>query len=103
MSMNCPVVPAKSMRAFTDMGVLLSMVLRSKGISVPLWSEVKWTKTGVGLEGWGFQAWLFWFSDATTVGSTYLLGTLLCLSLVLRTYWSLWGMGFTVDWPKNPL
>ena len=43
------------------MGVLLSMVLRSRGISVPLWSEAKWKKTGVGLEGWdrGFSGMAF--------------------------------------------
>src|SRR5882724_7950562 len=36
MSMNMPVAP-ESMRALTDMGVLLSTVLRRRGMSVPLW------------------------------------------------------------------
>src|SRR5882724_5504698 len=35
MSMNMPVAP-ESMRALTDMGVLLSRVLRRRGMSVPL-------------------------------------------------------------------
>ena len=35
MSMNMPVAP-ESMRASTDMGVLLSTVLRRRGMSVPL-------------------------------------------------------------------
>src|SRR5882724_12239708 len=35
MSMNMPVAP-ESMRASTDMGVLLSTVLRCRGMSVPL-------------------------------------------------------------------
>jgi len=34
------------------MGVLLAMVLRSRGICVPLWSEVEHTKTGDGLVCW---------------------------------------------------
>jgi len=37
MSINCLVVP-ESMRAFTDIGVSLSMVLSFSGTSVPLLS-----------------------------------------------------------------
>jgi len=92
MSMNCPVVPAKSMRAFSFYrhGVLLSMVLRSRGISVPLWSEVKWKKDRGWIGSWdrGFSGMVFFVLRCHTVGSTYLLGTLLYLSLVTENYWS---------------
>src|SRR5882724_2206888 len=45
MSMNIPVAP-ESTRASTNMEVLLSTVLRHRGMSVPLWSEVDHTKKG---------------------------------------------------------
>ena len=44
-SMNIPVAP-ESTRASTNMGVLLSMVLRHSGMSVPLRSEVDHTRKG---------------------------------------------------------
>jgi len=47
--MNIPVAP-ESMRASTNMGVLLSKVLRYRGMSVPLQSEVDHTRKG-SLEG----------------------------------------------------
>src|SRR5882724_5507291 len=49
MSMNIPVAPELT-RALTNMGVLLSTVLRGRGTSVPLWSEVDHTRKG-SLEG----------------------------------------------------
>ena len=49
-SMNIPVAP-ESTRALTNMGVLLSMMLRCRGTSVPLQSEVDHTRTG-SLGGW---------------------------------------------------
>ena len=45
MSMNIPVAPELT-RALKNMGVLLSTVLRHRGMSVPLWSEVDCTKKG---------------------------------------------------------
>src|SRR5882724_8845286 len=51
MSMNMPVAP-ESMRASTDMGVLLSMVLRHRGMSVPLQRVADRTRRGV-LASWG--------------------------------------------------
>ena len=51
MSMNIPVAPELT-RASTNMGVLLSMVLRHRGMSVPLWSEVDHTRK-VPSEGCG--------------------------------------------------
>src|SRR5882724_8901479 len=51
MLMNIPVAP-KSTRASTNMGVLLSMVLRHRGMSVPLQSKVDHTRKG-SLEGCG--------------------------------------------------
>ena len=51
MSMNMLVAP-ESMRASTDMGVLLSMVLRHKGMSVPLQRVADHTRRGV-LASWG--------------------------------------------------
>src|SRR5882724_10285369 len=46
MLMNILVAP-KLMRALTNMGVLLSMVLRHSGMSVPLWSEVDRIRKGI--------------------------------------------------------
>ena len=51
MSMNSPVAP-ESMRASTNIGMLLSMVLSHKGISVPLWSVAEHTRKRSS-EGWG--------------------------------------------------
>src|SRR5882724_9041030 len=51
MSMNIPVAPRLT-RALTNMGVLLSMVLRHRGTSFPLWSEVDHMRKG-SLEGCG--------------------------------------------------
>src|SRR5882724_7669366 len=51
MSMNMPVAP-ESMRASTDMGVLLSTVLRCRGMSVPLRRVADHTRRGV-LASWG--------------------------------------------------
>ena len=51
MSMNMLVAP-ESMRALTDMGVLLSMVLRHRGMSVPLRRVADRTRRGV-LASWG--------------------------------------------------
>src|SRR5882724_6728109 len=51
MSMNMPVA-TESMRASTDMGVLLSMVLRCRGMSVPLQRVADRTRRGV-LASWG--------------------------------------------------
>src|SRR5882724_984111 len=45
MSMNIPVA-SKLMRASTSMGVLLSTVLRHRGMLVPLWSKVDHTRKG---------------------------------------------------------
>ena len=45
MSMNIPVAP-ESTRALTNMGVLLSTVLRCRGTSVPLQSKVDHTRKG---------------------------------------------------------
>ena len=45
MSMNIPVAP-ELMRALTNMGVLLSIVLRHRGTLVPLWSKVGHTRKG---------------------------------------------------------
>jgi len=44
-SMNILVAP-ESTRALMNMGVLLSMVLRHRGMLVPLWSEVAHTRKG---------------------------------------------------------
>src|SRR5882724_1323625 len=49
MSMNIPVAP-ESTRALTNMGVLLSTVLRHRGMSVILQSKVDHTRKG-SLEG----------------------------------------------------
>src|SRR5882724_2630125 len=51
MSMNNLVSP-ESMRASTDMGVLLSMVLRCRGMSVPLLRVADRTRRGVSAS-WG--------------------------------------------------
>src|SRR5882724_2567820 len=51
MLMNMPVAP-ESMRASTDMGVLLSMVLRRRGMSVPLRRVADCMRRGV-LVSWG--------------------------------------------------
>src|SRR5882724_8033428 len=50
-SMNMPVAP-ESMRASTDMGVVLSTVLRHRGMSVPLRRVADRTRRGV-LVSWG--------------------------------------------------
>src|SRR5882724_11030665 len=50
-SMNMLVAP-ESMRASTDMGVLLSMVLRHRGMSVPLQRVADHMRRGV-LVSWG--------------------------------------------------
>src|SRR5882724_2660254 len=50
-SMNMPMAP-ESMRALTDMGVLLSTVLRCRGMSVPLRRVADRTRRGV-LVSWG--------------------------------------------------
>ena len=44
-SMNMPVAP-ESMRAWKNVGVLLSTVLRCSGMLVPLWSEVEHMRNG---------------------------------------------------------
>src|SRR5882724_1917874 len=49
MSMKIPVAP-ELMRSSTNMGVLLSTILRHRGMLVPLQSEVDHTKKG-SLEG----------------------------------------------------
>src|SRR5882724_4816156 len=51
MLMNMPVAP-ESMRALTDMGVLLSTVLRCSGMSVPLQRVADHTRRGVSAS-WG--------------------------------------------------
>src|SRR5882724_3742776 len=51
MSQNMPVAP-ESMRASTDMGVLLSMVLRHRGMTVPLRRVADHTRRGVSAS-WG--------------------------------------------------
>src|SRR5882724_1470466 len=51
MLMNMLVAP-ESMRALTDMGVLLSTVLRHKGMSVPLRRVADRMRRGVSV-GWG--------------------------------------------------
>src|SRR5882724_9290464 len=51
MFMNMPVAP-ESMRALTDMGVWLSMVLRRRGMSVPLRRVADRTRRGVSAS-WG--------------------------------------------------
>src|SRR5882724_5493072 len=51
MSINMPVAP-ESMRALTDMGVLLSTVLRRRGMSVPLRRVADRTRRGVSVS-WG--------------------------------------------------
>src|SRR5882724_11690361 len=51
MLINMPVAP-ESMRALTDMGVLLSMVLRCRGMSVPLQRVADRTRRGVSVS-WG--------------------------------------------------
>ena|SRR5882724_8784602 len=51
MSMNMPVAP-ELMRASTDMGVLLSTVLRCKGMSVPLRRVVDCMRRGISAS-WG--------------------------------------------------
>src|SRR5882724_4528652 len=51
MSMNMPVAP-ESRRALTDMGVLLSMVLRHRGMSVPLRRVADRSRGGVSAS-WG--------------------------------------------------
>src|SRR5882724_769044 len=53
MSMNMPVA-SESMRASTDMGVLLSTVLRHKGMSVPLRRVVDHRRRGVSAD-WGVE------------------------------------------------
>src|SRR5882724_427072 len=45
MSMNIPVTPELT-RALTNMGVLLSTILRCRGMLVPLQSEVDHTRKG---------------------------------------------------------
>src|SRR5882724_1121164 len=51
MSQNMPVAP-ESMRALTDVGVLLSMVLRRRGMSVSLQRVADRTRRGVSAS-WG--------------------------------------------------
>src|SRR5882724_7228670 len=97
--MNSPMAP-ESIRALIDMGALLSMVLSCSGMLVPLWSVAEHMRKG-GSSGTACSV----LSSAVTgdcrvnmssVDPTVLIsGT---ENLLVRQ-----GVGFTVNWPKNPL
>src|SRR5882724_5316786 len=106
MSMNMPVAP-ESMRALTDMGVLLSTVLRCRGMLVPLQRVADRTRRGV-LASWGVGCSGTTgsvFSSVVTGDGGVNISLVNPTVLVSKTKNLLvqWGMDFTVDLPKNPL
>ena len=99
MSMNSPVAP-ESIRALMDMGVSLSMVLSCSGMSVPLWSVSEHMRIG-GSSGTACSVHGSVVTGDCGVNMSSIDPTVLVSStenLLVR-----WGMGFTVDLPKNPL
>src|SRR5882724_9550160 len=105
-SMNMPMAP-ESMRALTDMGVLLSMVLRRRGMSVPLQRVADCTRRGVSVS-WGVgcsgTTGLVFGSVVTGDGGVNI-SLVNPTVLVSKTENLLvrWGVDFTVDLFKNPL
>src|SRR5882724_1012744 len=106
MSMNMPVAP-ESMRASTDMGVLLSMVLRHRGMSVPLQRVADRTRRGV-LASWGVGCLGMTgsvFGSVVTGDGGVNISLVNPTVLVSKTENLLVqrGMDFTIGLPKNPL
>ena len=105
MSMNSPVDP-KSMRALTDRGVLLYMLLSRKGILVPLWSVAERMRKGRS-EGWsvvcsGTTCSVFrWvIAGDCRVNISFVYPTVLASST--KNLLVLLGMDFTIDLHNNP-
>src|SRR5882724_13681145 len=99
MSMNSPMAP-ELIRALMDMGVLLSTVLSCSGMSVPLRSVAEWMRIG-GSSGMACSVLELVVTGDCGVNMSSVDPIVLVSStenLLVR-----WGMGFTVDQPKNPL
>src|SRR5882724_3042048 len=106
MSMNMLVAP-ESMRALTDMGVLLSMVLRRRGMLVPLRGVADRTRRGI-LASWGVGCSGMTgsvFGSVVTGDGGVNISLVNPTVLVSKTKNLLvrQGVDFTVDLPKNPL
>src|SRR5882724_10066728 len=104
MSMNMPVAP-ELMRASTDMGVLLSTVLRHKGMSVPLRRVADRTRRGVSAS-WGIKCLGMTGSVLSSVvtgdgGVNISLVDPTVLVSKTENLFVQWGVGFTVNLPKN--
>src|SRR5882724_12113281 len=97
--MNSPVAP-ESIRALMDMGVLLSTVLSCSGMLVPLWSVAECRRIG-GSSGMDCSVLGLVVTGDCGVNMSSVDPTVLVSStenLLVR-----WGMGFTINLPKNPL
>src|SRR5882724_9798193 len=99
MSMNSPVAP-KSIRALMDMGAFISTVLSCSGMLVPLWSVAEHMRKG-GSSGMACSV----LGSVVTGDCGVNISSVDPIVLVSSTENLLvrWGMGFTVDQPKNPL
>src|SRR5882724_12036461 len=95
--MKSPMAP-ESIRALMDMGVLLSMVLSCSGMLVPLWSVAEHMQIG-GSSGTACSVLGSVVTGDHGVNMSSVDPTVLVSSTenLLVT----WGVGFTVDLPKN--
>src|SRR5882724_12565468 len=99
MSMKSPVAP-ESIRALMDMGVLLSTVLSCSGMSVPLQSVAECMRIG-GSSGTACSVLGLVITGDCGVNMSSIDPTVLVSST--ENLLVIWGVGFTIDLPKNPL
>src|SRR5882724_12978395 len=98
MSMNSPMAP-ESIKALMDMATLLSMVLSSSGMSVPLRSVAECMRRG-GSSGMACLV----LGSVVTGDCGVNMSSVDPTVLVSGTENLLvgWGVDLTIDWPKNP-
>src|SRR5882724_1190619 len=99
MSMNSPMA-LESIRALMDMGALLCMVLSCSGMSVPLQSVAECMRKG-GNSGTACLVLGLVVTGDFRVNMSSVDPTVLVSSTENLLFG--WGMGFTINWNKNPL
>jgi len=97
----------KSMRAIISSRELLPTAWIWSGISVPLLRVSEWMRRGVGLEGWCEDSWVTTCLVFSSLAMDCEVNISLVDPMVLVSNTKIliveWGMGVTVDSPKNPL
>ena len=106
MSMNLPVAP-KLMREIIRSGAFLPTAWICIGVLVPPQSVIEWMRRGVGSEGWCEDSWgmacLVLGSLAMDCGVNISFMDLTVLVSNIENLLVKWGVGVTIDWPKNSL